>query len=637
MENEVQKKRILSGIQPSGDLTLGSYLGAIRNWAALADEYDCYYMMADMHTITVRQVPAELRRHTLVQLAAYIASGLDPEKNVLFVQSHVPAHAQLGWVLDCYTMFGELSRMTQFKDKSAKNADNINAGLFTYPALMAADILLYQADLVPVGGDQKQHVEICRDIATRFNGLYGDTFKLPDPYIPKVGARIMSLTTPTSKMSKSDKDQNGCVYMLEKPEDILRKFKKAMTDSDACVRFDPENKPGVMERIAVISVALGVAVMILALAVIMGFKREVAHKMAGFAAHVSVTDIRGVQSLDARPVVRSRHLEELIRSMPGFVSMAPYALRGGIVRTEDAVEGVVLKGVDATYDWRFFDEWLVAGELPRVGDSIRTKDILLSQTLASKLRLGPGDKVEMLFVEPGELPRRDRFKVSGLYASGMDDMDERMILTDLRNVQRLAEWSGDEVSGYEILLERASDADACAARLGHALLYDDDPATANLAVTSVAERYPNIFDWLRAHDVNAAVIIVIMLVVAFFNMASALLILVLERTRMIGLLKALGMPNSQLRAIFLWRATFVTLRGLAWGNAVGLGACLVQQATHLVKLDAEGYLLSEVPVALDWAWWLPLNLGFVAAIVALLLIPTFVISTVRPDETIRYE
>ena len=258
MENEVQKKRILSGIQPSGDLTLGSYLGAIRNWAALADEYDCYYMMADMHTITVRQVPAELRRHTLVQLAAYIASGLDPEKNVLFVQSHVPAHAQLGWVLDCYTMFGELSRMTQFKDKSSKNADNINAGLFTYPALMA-DILLYQADLVPVGGDQKQHVEICRDIATRFNGLYGDTFKLPDPYIPKVGARIMSLPPPTSKMSKSDKDPNGCVYMLEKPEDILRKFKKAVTDSDTerCVRYDLTNKPGVSNLMSIYSACTG--------------------------------------------------------------------------------------------------------------------------------------------------------------------------------------------------------------------------------------------------------------------------------------------------------------------------------------------------------------------------------------------
>ena len=259
MENEVQKKRILSGIQPSGNLTLGSYLGAIKNWAALADEYDCYYMMADMHTITVRQVPADLRRNTLTQLAAYIASGLDPEKNVLFVQSHVPAHAQLGWVLDCYTMFGELSRMTQFKDKSAKNADNINAGLFTYPALMAGDILLYQADLVPVGGDQKQHVEICRDIANRFNGIYGETFKIPEPYIPKVGARIMSLTSPENKMSKSDKDPNGCVYMLEKPEDIMRKFTKAVTDSDACVRFDPENKPGVSNLMQIYSAATGAA------------------------------------------------------------------------------------------------------------------------------------------------------------------------------------------------------------------------------------------------------------------------------------------------------------------------------------------------------------------------------------------
>ena len=257
MENEIQKKRILSGIQPSGALTLGSYLGAIKNWAALADEYDCYYMMADMHTITVRQVPADLRRNTLTQLAAYIACGLDPEKNVLFVQSHVPAHAQLGWVLDCYTMFGELSRMTQFKDKSAKNADNINAGLFTYPSLMAADILLYQADLVPVGGDQKQHVEICRDIANRFNGIYGDTFKIPEPYIPQVGARVMSLTSPENKMSKSDKDQNGCVYMLERPEDIMRKFKKAVTDSEASVRYDPATKPGVSNLMQIYAVTTG--------------------------------------------------------------------------------------------------------------------------------------------------------------------------------------------------------------------------------------------------------------------------------------------------------------------------------------------------------------------------------------------
>ena len=248
---------MLSGIQPSGDLTLGSYLGAIKNWSERAEIFDCYYFMADLHSITVRQNPADLRRRTIEQLAQYIACGLDPEKNTLFIQSHVPAHTQLGWVLNCYTMFGELSRMTQFKDKSAKNAENINGGLFTYPALMAADILLYQPDYVPVGSDQKQHVELCRDVATRFNNIYGDVFKIPEPYIPKVGARVMSLVSPENKMSKSDKDPNGCVYMLEKPEDIMRKFKKAVTDSEACVRYDPENKPGVSNLMQIYAVTTG--------------------------------------------------------------------------------------------------------------------------------------------------------------------------------------------------------------------------------------------------------------------------------------------------------------------------------------------------------------------------------------------
>ena len=259
MEEAVKKKVMLSGIQPSGDLTLGSYLGAIKNWKERAEEFDCYYFMADLHSITVRQVPADLRRRTMEQLAQYIACGLDPEKNTLFVQSHVPAHTQLGWVLDCFTMFGELSRMTQFKDKSQKNAENINAGLFTYPALMAADILLYQPDYVPVGDDQKQHVELCRDVAERFNGVYGDVFKIPEPYIPKVGARVMSLTTPTNKMSKSDHDQNGCVYLMERPEDIARKFKKAVTDSDTehCVRYAPEEKPGVANLMSIYSACTG--------------------------------------------------------------------------------------------------------------------------------------------------------------------------------------------------------------------------------------------------------------------------------------------------------------------------------------------------------------------------------------------
>ena len=246
MDNDTAvKKTLLSGIQPSGDLHLGNYLGAVRNWAALPDEFNCFYFMADLHTLTVRQNPAELRRRSTTQLAQYIACGLDPEKNVLFLQSHVHEHAELGWILNCYTMFGELSRMTQFKDKCAKNADNINGGLFTYPSLMAADILLYQADYVPVGEDQKQHCELTRDIANRFNNLCGETFKVPEPYIPKVGARIMSLGNPTSKMSKSD--PTGCVFLMDSPEEIARKFKRAITDSDTerCVRYDPENKPGV--------------------------------------------------------------------------------------------------------------------------------------------------------------------------------------------------------------------------------------------------------------------------------------------------------------------------------------------------------------------------------------------------------
>ena len=257
MENEIKKKIMLSGIQPSGDLHLGNYLGAVKNWGARADEFDCYYFMADLHTLTVRQNPAELRRRSLEQLAQYIACGLDPEKNTLFIQSHVHEHAELGWILNCYTMFGELSRMTQFKDKSAKNAENINGGLFTYPALMAADILLYQADFVPVGEDQKQHCELTRDVAIRFNNIYGETFKVPEPYIPKVGARIMSLGTPTSKMSKSD--PQGCVFLMDSPEEIARKFKRAVTDSDTehCVRYDPQEKPGVANLMSIYSSVTG--------------------------------------------------------------------------------------------------------------------------------------------------------------------------------------------------------------------------------------------------------------------------------------------------------------------------------------------------------------------------------------------
>ena len=246
------QKICFSGVQPSGNLTIGNYLGAIRNFSAYSDAYKCFYCVVDEHAITVRQVPAELRRRTYETLALYMACGLDPEKNTLYVQSHVPAHAELGWILNCYTMFGELSRMTQFKDKSTKHADNVNAGLFTYPTLMAADILLYQTDVVPVGIDQKQHVELCRNIAERFNQIYPNTFTVPEPMIAQNGKKIMSLADPTKKMSKSDENVNAVVYILDDKDTIIRKFRRAVTDSDTCVRF-AEGKDGINNLMTIYS------------------------------------------------------------------------------------------------------------------------------------------------------------------------------------------------------------------------------------------------------------------------------------------------------------------------------------------------------------------------------------------------
>jgi len=247
---------ILSGIAPSGELTLGNYLGAIRNWVAMQDSYDCYYVLVDLHAITVRQDPATFASRCLDFIALYIACGIDPAKSAIFIQSHVPEHSELAWLLNCYTQMGELNRMTQFKDKSKSHSENINAGLFTYPVLMAADILLYQATAVPVGDDQKQHLELTRDVAGRFNGLYGDVFTVPEPFIPTVGARVMSLQDPTKKMSKSDTTETNIVGLLEEPKRILRKIKRAVTDSDNEIRFGLD-KPGVSNLLSISSAVTG--------------------------------------------------------------------------------------------------------------------------------------------------------------------------------------------------------------------------------------------------------------------------------------------------------------------------------------------------------------------------------------------
>ena len=250
------KKVLFSGMQATGNLTLGNYLGALKNWLTLSDEYECFYSVVDLHSITVRQNPAELRKRARNLLTLYIAAGLDPKKNCIYYQSHVSGHAELSWILSCFTYMGELNRMTQFKDKAAKHADNINGGLFTYPVLMAADILLYQADVVPVGIDQMQHLELTRNVAERFNNIYGDVFTVPEAYVGKVGAKIMSLQDPSRKMSKSDENPNGSIYLMDDPDTIMRKFKRAVTDSEGCIAYR-EEQPGVKNLIDIYCVCTG--------------------------------------------------------------------------------------------------------------------------------------------------------------------------------------------------------------------------------------------------------------------------------------------------------------------------------------------------------------------------------------------
>lgn len=271
----MNKPIVFSGVQPSGELTIGNYMGALRQWVQMQDDYDCIYCIVDMHAITVRQDAKKLHNATLNTLALYLACGIDPQKSTIFVQSHVPEHAELSWLLNCYTYFGELSRMTQFKDKSSRYAENINAGLFDYPVLMAADILLYQTDCVPVGEDQKQHLELSRDIAQRVNALYGDLFKVPEPYIPKSGARVMALLDPLKKMSKSDENRNNVIELLEDPKSVVKKIKRAVTDSDEppVVRYDITNKPGVSNLLDILSASSGKTIEML--------EQEFAGKMYG--------------------------------------------------------------------------------------------------------------------------------------------------------------------------------------------------------------------------------------------------------------------------------------------------------------------------------------------------------------------
>lgn len=402
-------------------------------------------------------------------------------------------------------------------------------------------------------------------------------------------------------------------------------------------RPSAENRPGVMVRFATIAVALSLTVMLLAMAVILGFKEEVSRRIVGFASDIELSDIRSQGDRPGPGIDPELPLRVMIEAHEEVAGVAAYTAKAAILKSPEGMQGVVLKGVGSDYDSRFFEGLITRGAWPSIGEEVRKKELLCSESVARKLRLEVGDKVELIFPEADGGMRRDRFKIAGLYHSGMEEADLRYLLTDMRNVQRLNGDRHAQISGWEVRLHESREAVRMAHELNLELLYADFSGAEQLVFRSVQERYPAIFDWLKTHDVNAAVILGIMLLVALFNMTSALLILVLERTRMIGLLKALGMGNRQILKIFLYRASFITLKGVAWGNVVALGLCLAQKWGHVVKLDASGYLLTEVPIALDWGWWLGINLGAISVILLLLSLPTSIISRIRPEKSIKYE
>ena len=398
-----------------------------------------------------------------------------------------------------------------------------------------------------------------------------------------------------------------------------------------------ENRPTVVLHIATIAVALSLMVMLLSISVIMGFKVELTRKLTGFAQDIELTDIRSINSMESFPITRNPNFENQLSELENISAIYPYATKGGVIKNSEGVLGVVLKGVDRNHNLQIIEEELIEGTMPRLKDSIRTKDILISKSAAERLKLSVGDKIEMLFIDDTSSPRRDRFKVCGIFSTGMEEIDQATTYTDIRNVQRILGWQSDQISGYEISTKDSNRVATTTDEINDMVLYSEESGVENLAAQSISERYPMVFDWLLTHDVNAAVILVIMLIVALFNMTSALLILVFERTRMIGILKAMGMNNSSLRRIFLYRASFIILKGLLWGNLLAIALCLAQKSLHIVKLDSSGYLLSEVPIAIDWSWWLGVNAGAAVVIILLLAIPASIVSYIEPERSIRYQ
>ncbi len=396
-------------------------------------------------------------------------------------------------------------------------------------------------------------------------------------------------------------------------------------------------RPSVMVRVASISVALSVGVIILSLAIVFGFRREVSSSLMGFTSEAVVTSFMTLNGERNNPVLRSPLIEKLLTEHFDAKAAVPYATLQGVVRSREGVEGVMMRGVDSLYDFDFLSGALTAGTLPRVGGAKASRDLLLSSSLAERMGLEVGDRIELIVSQDDKSLRRDQFKICGLYSTGLDEWDRMVVITDLRNTQRLNGWSESAISGYELSYDSLAEAYRACTAISEELYLLEVEGTENLIAYTAEQIYPAIFDWLNAHNVNAVVIIVIMLVVAGFNMATALLILVLERTRMIGVLKALGMNNGSLQKIFLYRALEITTKGLLWGNIIALAICFAQQRFEIIKLDAQNYLLTHVPIDLGAGWLILLNVGVVAIILLLMVVPARMVSRIKVETTLKFE
>lgn len=390
-----------------------------------------------------------------------------------------------------------------------------------------------------------------------------------------------------------------------------------------------------MTGIARLCVAICFAVMLVALSVITGFEEAMHEQLTGLEAHITVEPAGSYYSLEKEPLLLNSDFEQRVATFDHFGSIVPYASKAGIVKGKESMQGAYLRGVSEGYDSLFFASHLTEGSLPRIATPERKKDILISQTLAKLLEVGVGDKVEFIFTSPNSPIRRDAYKVSGIYSTGMTSMEQNLTLTDIRNVQRLGGWEENQVSGYMIMADNFEGMEElCGEVRAEGYLAGGEQVWRTL---SIADNYPQIFDWLATHDINGAVIIVIMMAVALLNMVSALLIIIFERIRTIGTLKALGMRNSSVQKVFLICGGRIVLRGMLWGNIIGGILLAIQHFTGIVSLDPEAYMLSAVPVGFEWGWWLGLNILLPAVLMVLMMIPVAITSRIRPDQTLKYQ